>query len=137
LTYVSLHICIILIAKGMVIVCNWVLPIEQSTLAKWSSGHAEMVYELSLEQSRMLCSSPLHVGLPRNTVLVPGPKYPPVIGTTLKKTKRAQRSLGRSPEEKVKCHSGAINRGPLMLSTRYWWRTSRWCHLKFSLYKSM
>jgi len=27
---------------------------------------------------------------------------------------------GRSPEEKVKGHSGAINRGLLMLSTRYW-----------------
>jgi len=28
--------------------------------------------------------------------------------------KRAQRALGRSPEEKVKGHSGAIYRGPLM-----------------------
>jgi len=28
--------------------------------------------------------------------------------------KRAQRALGRSPEEKVKCHGGAIYRGPLM-----------------------
>jgi len=26
-------------------------------------------------------------------------------------------ALGRSPEEKVKSHSGAIYRGPLMLST--------------------
>jgi len=34
--------------------------------------------------------------------------------------KRAQRALGRSPEEKVKGHSGAIYRGPLMLSTKYW-----------------
>jgi len=42
--------------------------------------------------------------------------------------KRAQRALGRSPEEKVKGHSGAIYRGPLMLSTKYWWRTSRWCY---------
>jgi len=33
--------------------------------------------------------------------------------------KRAQRALGRSPEEKVKGHSGAIYRGPLMLSTKY------------------
>ena len=34
--------------------------------------------------------------------------------------KRAQRALGRSPEEKVKGHSKAIYRGPLMLSTKYW-----------------
>ena len=34
--------------------------------------------------------------------------------------KRAQRALGRSPEEKFKGHSGAIYRGPLMLSTKYW-----------------
>ena len=34
--------------------------------------------------------------------------------------KRAQRALGRSPEEKVKGHSGAIYSGPLMLSTNYW-----------------
>jgi len=33
--------------------------------------------------------------------------------------KRAQRTLGSSPEEKVKGHSGAIYRGPLMLSTKY------------------
>ena len=31
----------------------------------------------------------------------------------------AQRALGRSPEEKVKGHSGAIYRGPLMLYTKY------------------
>ena len=31
--------------------------------------------------------------------------------------KRAQRALGRSPEEKVKGQSGAIYRGPLMLPT--------------------
>jgi len=34
--------------------------------------------------------------------------------------KRAQRALGRSPEEKVKDHSGAIYRETLMLSTKYW-----------------
>jgi len=34
--------------------------------------------------------------------------------------KRAQRALGRSPGGKVKGHSGAIYRGPLMLSTKYW-----------------
>jgi len=34
--------------------------------------------------------------------------------------KRAQRALGRSPEEKVKGHSEAIYRGPLMVSTKYW-----------------
>ena len=33
--------------------------------------------------------------------------------------KRAPRDLGRSPEEKVKDHSGAIYRGPLMLYTKY------------------
>ena len=37
-----------------------------------------------------------------------------------RQNKRAQRALGRSPEEKVKGHSGAIYRGPLMLSTKYW-----------------
>jgi len=37
-----------------------------------------------------------------------------------KLNKRAQRALGRSPEEKVKGHSGAIYRGPLMFSTKYW-----------------
>jgi len=31
--------------------------------------------------------------------------------------KRAHRALGHSPEEKVKGHSGAIYRGPLMLFT--------------------
>ena len=36
--------------------------------------------------------------------------------------------LRRSPEEKVKGHSGAVYRGPLMLSTIYWKRTSRWCY---------
>jgi len=36
------------------------------------------------------------------------------------RNKRAQRALGRSAEEKVKGHSGAIYRGPLMLSTKYW-----------------
>jgi len=40
--------------------------------------------------------------------------------TYLTGNKRAQRALGRSPEEKVKGHSGAIYRGPLMLSTKYW-----------------
>jgi len=33
--------------------------------------------------------------------------------------KRAQRALGRSPEEKVKGHSGAIYRGPLMFYTKF------------------
>jgi len=33
--------------------------------------------------------------------------------------KRAQRALGRPPEENVKDHSGAIYRGPLMLYTKY------------------
>ena len=33
--------------------------------------------------------------------------------------KRAQRALGRSPEEKVKGHSGAIYRVPLMIYTKY------------------
>jgi len=32
------------------------------------------------------------------------------------KNKRAQRALGRSPEEKIKSHSEAIYKGPLMLS---------------------
>jgi len=37
-----------------------------------------------------------------------------------KYNKRAQRALGRSPEEKVKGHSGAIYRVPLiMLYTKY------------------
>jgi len=39
--------------------------------------------------------------------------------------KRAQRALGRSPEDKVKGYSGAIYKGPLMLSTKYWKRFSR------------
>jgi len=40
-------------------------------------------------------------------------------GTNLK-TKRAQKALGRSPEEKVKGHSGEIYRVPLvMLYTKY------------------
>jgi len=34
--------------------------------------------------------------------------------------KRAQRALGRSPEETLEGQSGAIYRGPLMLSTKYW-----------------
>jgi len=34
--------------------------------------------------------------------------------------KRAQRALGRSPEEKVKGQGEAIYRGPLMLSTKFW-----------------
>jgi len=37
-----------------------------------------------------------------------------------KQNKRAQKALGRSPEENVKGHSGAIYRVPLMLSTKYW-----------------
>jgi len=40
------------------------------------------------------------------------------LGHTFLK-KRAQRALGHSPEEKVKGHSGAIYRGPLMLYTKY------------------
>jgi len=39
---------------------------------------------------------------------------------TLNFVKRAERALGRSPEEEVKGHSGDISRGPLMLSTKYW-----------------
>jgi len=34
--------------------------------------------------------------------------------------KTAQRAMGHSHDEKVKDHSGAIYRGPLMLSTKYW-----------------
>ena len=41
-----------------------------------------------------------------------------IVGANL--NKRAQVALGRSPEEKVKGHSGAIYRGPVMLSTLYW-----------------
>jgi len=37
-----------------------------------------------------------------------------------KENKRAQRALGRSPEENVKGQGEAIYRGPLMLSTKYW-----------------
>ena len=33
--------------------------------------------------------------------------------------KRAHRALGRSPEVKVKGHSGTIYSAPLMLSTKY------------------
>jgi len=36
------------------------------------------------------------------------------------RNKRAQRALGRSPEENVKGQGEAIYRGPLMLSTKYW-----------------
>jgi len=36
------------------------------------------------------------------------------------RNKRAQRALGRSPEEKVKGQGEAIYRGPLMVSTKYW-----------------
>ena len=39
--------------------------------------------------------------------------------TMYNNNKRAQRALGRLPEEKVKGHRGAIYRGPLMLSTKY------------------
>ena len=35
-----------------------------------------------------------------------------VKNATTKQTRRAQRALGRSPEEKVKGHSGANNREP-------------------------
>jgi len=43
-----------------------------------------------------------------------------MVNQVKEQNKRAQRALGRSPEEKVKGHSGAIYRGPLMLSTKYW-----------------
>jgi len=36
------------------------------------------------------------------------------------KNKKAQRALGRSPEENAKAQGEAIYRGPLMLSTKYW-----------------
>jgi len=39
---------------------------------------------------------------------------------TLEQNKRAQRALGRSPEEKVNGQGEAIYRGPPMLSTKYW-----------------
>ena len=51
-----------------------------------------------------------------------------VLEVTRSQNKRAQRALGRSPEENIKGHSGAIYRGTLMLSTKYWQRTSRWCY---------
>jgi len=35
------------------------------------------------------------------------------------KQQEGPKGMGRSPEEKVKGHSGAIYRGPLMLSTKY------------------
>jgi len=43
-----------------------------------------------------------------------------IVATDALINKRAQRALGRSPEENVKGHSGAIYRGPLMWSTKYW-----------------
>ena len=42
------------------------------------------------------------------------------IETTRFWYKYNKRALGRSPEEKVNGHSGAIYRGPLMLYTKYW-----------------
>jgi len=39
---------------------------------------------------------------------------------TTKPNKRAQRALGRSPQEKIKGQGKAIYTGPLMLSTKYW-----------------
>jgi len=46
--------------------------------------------------------------------------YTLYLDQTLQENKRAQfRALGRSPEEKVKGHSGAIYREPLMLYTKY------------------
>jgi len=33
--------------------------------------------------------------------------------------KRAKKALGRSPDEKIKGHSGTIYREPLMLYTKY------------------
>jgi len=45
---------------------------------------------------------------------------PQIFKTKHLTNKRARRALGRSPEEKVKGHNGAIYRGPLMLSTKYW-----------------
>ena len=47
-------------------------------------------------------------------------KQKSVIYVLLLKNKRAHRALGRSHEEKVMGHSGAVNRKPLMLSTKYW-----------------
>jgi len=58
-----------------------------------------MILDITCNKTQM------HTDLNRNIILV---------------NKRAQRALGHSPEEKVKGHSGAIYRGPLMLSTKYW-----------------
>jgi len=41
------------------------------------------------------------------------------FGEEKERNKRAQRALGRSPEENVKGQGEAIYRGPLMLSTKY------------------
>ena len=61
------------------------------------------------------------------TITPATPEWGPYsLRTTL--NKRAQRGLDRSPEEKIKGHSGAIYSGPLMLSTKNWYRTSRWCY---------
>jgi len=46
-------------------------------------------------------------------------KISPVLNIYLV-NKRAQRALGRSPEENVKAQGEAIYRGPLMLFTKYW-----------------
>ena len=53
----------------------------------------------------------------KNPVIFPYTHHDTTLRTT---DKRAQRALGRSPEKKVKGHSGAIYRGPLMVSTKYW-----------------
>jgi len=45
-----------------------------------------------------------------------------------KSNKRAQRPWVAHLRKRSKGHSGAIYRGPLMLSTKYWSRTSRWCY---------
>jgi len=54
--------------------------------------------------------------------------------------KRAQRVLGRSPEEQVKSHSGAICRETLMLYTKYQGSSRFWQEdftiFLFTLYKS-
>ena len=42
------------------------------------------------------------------------------LHTSTIRNKRAQRALGRSPEENVKAQGEAIYRGPLMLFTKYW-----------------
>jgi len=47
-------------------------------------------------------------------------RCPKIITCDTINNKRAQRALGRSPEEKVKGQGEAIYRGPLMLSTSYW-----------------